>query len=230
MVEFYYDLLSQPCRAVYLFLKAAGIDFTPKVTSLIKRDHYEPEFTKKNPYHKIPLIDDDGFILAESVAIMRYLAMKNNVADSWLPQNDVKQMARVDEFLNWQHLCVRKPCVDLFLGTFRSRVGVGKFTKEPLDEEKAKTFREEVKKCVTHIGEHYLKDRPFIAGDEISVADILAVCELGQLTGIGAESLYMENETVSAWFERVKAKLQPHYDDSMATLLGLKKMFDEAKA
>ncbi|XP_052799757.1 glutathione S-transferase theta-1-like [Mya arenaria] len=229
LVEFYYDLRSQPCRAVYLFLKATGIDFTPKVTDLLKGEQNQPELVKKNPYHKLPLIDDDGFILVESVAIMRYLAMKNNVADSWLPRNDVKQMARVDEFLNWHHLCVRKPCVDLFLGTVRNKIVFGHFTKEPLDKERAKTLREEVKKFVTHIGDYYLKDRPFIAGDEISVADISAVCELAQLTGIKEESLYMENEVVGAWFERVKAKLQPHYDECMETFAAFKKKFEEAE-
>jgi len=36
VVEVYYDLLSQPCRAVYLFLKAAQIPFEPKVIKLLK--------------------------------------------------------------------------------------------------------------------------------------------------------------------------------------------------
>ena len=36
VLEFYYDNLSQPCRAVYLFLKGTGVTFEPKVIELLK--------------------------------------------------------------------------------------------------------------------------------------------------------------------------------------------------
>ena len=36
VLEFYYDNRSQPCRAVYLFLKGSGVAFEPKVTDLMK--------------------------------------------------------------------------------------------------------------------------------------------------------------------------------------------------
>jgi len=36
VVEVYYDLLSQPCRAIYTFLKAAQVPFDPKVVELMK--------------------------------------------------------------------------------------------------------------------------------------------------------------------------------------------------
>ena len=35
-LEYYYDNLSQPCRAVYLFLKGTGVDFESKPLELIK--------------------------------------------------------------------------------------------------------------------------------------------------------------------------------------------------
>ena len=36
VLQFYYDLLSQPCRSVYLFLKATGIEFEAKELELLK--------------------------------------------------------------------------------------------------------------------------------------------------------------------------------------------------
>lgn len=54
-------------------------------------------------------------LLCFSVAIMRYIAVKFNIAEHWYPRADAQSQARVDEFLNWQHLGVRKPCIDVFL-------------------------------------------------------------------------------------------------------------------
>jgi len=36
VLEFYYDLLSQPCRALYVFMKTAGVDFESKTIELTK--------------------------------------------------------------------------------------------------------------------------------------------------------------------------------------------------
>ncbi|XP_045172646.2 glutathione S-transferase theta-1-like [Mercenaria mercenaria] len=229
VVEFYYDLLSQPCRAVYLFFRAAGIQFEPKEIDLFKGEHHNPEFTKKNPYHKVPVIDDDGFLLAESAAIMRYMATKENVADHWYPRQDLQKQAKVDEFINWQHLCVRKPCVDLFIAKFRSRIGIGRFTKEPLDEAKLKTFREEITKSIAHIADYFLQDKPFLAGDEISLADILGACEIYHLQGVEEDSLYKDNAKVSEWIERVRKRLEPDFDTASMKLMAVKQKYISAK-
>lgn len=36
-LKFYYDLMSQPSRAIYIFLKVTGIKFEPKATKLGNR-------------------------------------------------------------------------------------------------------------------------------------------------------------------------------------------------
>lgn len=62
---FYYDLMSQPCRALYIFLKMAGIPFESKQIALRKLEHMTDEYSKINPFKKVPVIDDDGYILTE---------------------------------------------------------------------------------------------------------------------------------------------------------------------
>ncbi|XP_053374906.1 uncharacterized protein LOC128547165 [Mercenaria mercenaria] len=65
VLEFYYDLLSQPCSAVYFFLKCTGVQFTGQEVDLPKGEHFTPEFLKKNPFHEVLFIFDDGFGLSE---------------------------------------------------------------------------------------------------------------------------------------------------------------------
>ena len=52
-----------------------------------------------------------------SVAIMRYIAIKFNVPEHWFPRKDVQKAAKIDEFLNWQHLNIRKWELEIVVNT-----------------------------------------------------------------------------------------------------------------
>merc|ERR1712150_67316 len=184
------------------------------------------ELVKKNPNGLVPFIDDGGFTLSESCAILKYIACSRKVADHWCPK-DPKQQARLDEYLFWQPNGIRKPCVQVFLGLLRGRMSLGGISKIPLDEAALKEGREAIKKSVAHLANYFLQNRQFILGDEISIADIIAVCELIQIEGVGEEALYTDNKIVRAWFERVKTRLQPHFDVAMERNAGIKKMYIE---
>ncbi|KAK8736773.1 hypothetical protein OTU49_004639, partial [Cherax quadricarinatus] len=101
-----YNLLSQPSRAVYIFLKTNDIQFESCHLNLLEGEHRTEEFAAINPFQLVPVIDDNGFKLTESIAILRYLHRQFNVADHWYPK-DSRIQARVDEYLEWQHINTR---------------------------------------------------------------------------------------------------------------------------
>lgn len=207
VLRFYYDLMSQPCRAVYLFLKVNSIPFESKLIALRKGEHLTPEFAKVNPVQRIPVLDHDGFILTESVAIMRYLSREFKTADHWYPK-DSKAQAKVDEYMAWQHLNTR------FFGSmvFRTRAVTPKLEGAPVDEDKLKFYKEEFEKTLGYIEKMFLKDRPYLCGNEISVADILGVCEVDQPLLIGYNPV-SSRPAINSWMERVKKDVAPYYDD-----------------
>ena len=49
-----------------------------------------------------------------SISILRYLCQKFNVAEHWYPQTDLKQQARIEEYLHWQHLNTRMKAAMVF--------------------------------------------------------------------------------------------------------------------
>ena len=59
----------------------------------------EPFYKKMNPNSRVPTIDDDGFVLWESNAIVRYLAAKHGAGS--LSPNDPKQRADSDRWMDW---------------------------------------------------------------------------------------------------------------------------------
>ncbi len=63
------------------------------------RDPNVPEFLALNPNGQVPVIIDDGFVLWESNAILRYLAERTG---SDLLPGDPKERALVDQWMSWQ--------------------------------------------------------------------------------------------------------------------------------
>lgn len=75
-----------------------GLVYEREDWGLPLRDPNVPEFTRLNPNAQVPVIIDDGFVLWESNAIIRYLAA---VHGGLLPA-DLQGRALVDQWLSWQ--------------------------------------------------------------------------------------------------------------------------------
>lgn len=73
----------------------------------------DESFKKINRFQKVPCIIDSGFQLSESVAILRYVEREKTIDDFWYPK-DSKKRARVDEYLEWQHINTRITCAMYF--------------------------------------------------------------------------------------------------------------------
>lgn len=59
---------------------------------------------------------------------------------------------------------------------------------------------------------YFLKDRKFICGNEISIADIQAVCELSQFWVADCDPCEGQ-PTIARWMNDVQTALQPHFDE-----------------
>jgi len=90
---------SSNVRKVLWTADLCGIAYEHEVWGMPHRDPRVPEFLALNPNATVPVIIDDGFVLWESGAIMRYLALKTG-SDLW-PEG-VRERALVDQWLTWQ--------------------------------------------------------------------------------------------------------------------------------
>ena len=68
-------------------LNLKGIDYEYKVVNLLTNDHKTPEYVALNPKSLVPLLDCDGTLLTESVAIMEYLDEKFPDKNPLLPKS-----------------------------------------------------------------------------------------------------------------------------------------------
>ena len=58
---------------VWLALEHKKLPYTLRVMSYSDGDLGTPEFAARNPRRKVPVVDDDGFVMYESAAIVEYL-------------------------------------------------------------------------------------------------------------------------------------------------------------
>ena len=84
-------------RAV-LFASLLGLDPELIEVDLASGAHKKPEFLALNPFGQVPVLEDDGVVIADSNAILVYLAKKSGEA-GWLPE-DARGAAAVQRWLS----------------------------------------------------------------------------------------------------------------------------------
>jgi len=123
----------------------------------------QPAFLAMNPHGRVPVIDDDGVIVWESHAILRYLAAKHGGLGWWDP--DPATRAHVDQWLDWSQ-CSLQP--DLLMGVFWG------FYRTPEAQRDMRSVNAAVARTAAdmiHV-ERLLDGRRNFLGDTLTLADI----------------------------------------------------------
>ena len=75
-MKLYDHPLSGNCYKVKLLLAHLGLEYEKVNVDIFSGEHKKEEFKRLNPNQKIPVLDDEGFILWESNAILHYIGNK----------------------------------------------------------------------------------------------------------------------------------------------------------
>ncbi|XP_048859955.1 glutathione S-transferase theta-1a [Brienomyrus brachyistius] len=200
-LELFLDLYSQPCRSVYIFAKINEIPFEFRKVDLASGEQYGEEFGKISVLRKVPVMRDGDFVLTESVAILQYMVEMFSTPDHWYPA-DVQKRARVNEYLSWQHTAMRSHAAKVFW--FRCLVPI--ITGAEVPKEKMDSALEDLSSTLNMFENKFLRDQHFITGDQISLADLVAITEMMQPVGAGLD-IFKDRPRLSAWRDRVKQEL-----------------------
>lgn len=102
MIKLYDYELSACCYKVRLLLGFLRIPFERIELDVHPgREHLSAKFRAINPLGTLPVIDDAGFVLRESQAILMYLAQRYDPTKLWCPQESAQQLARTVMWLNF---------------------------------------------------------------------------------------------------------------------------------
>ena len=150
-----------------------------------------PEYKAMNPNSRVPTMDDDGFILWESNAIVRYLAAKHDIGG--LCPSDPRQRADADRWMDWQQTTVGGAITPIFWNLVR--------TAEPDRDLAAVEAARLTMIDLMWIIDKALADRPYLAGDTFTMGDIPIAIAVYRWVTLIQDRPAMAN--LEAWYDRL---------------------------
>ncbi len=95
---------------------------------------------------------------------------------------------------------------------------------QPVNEKMIERGQKKLSKCVALFDKHFLKSTPFISNEQISIADLMALCEFSQLDLVPKDFVHLSPQ-VESWRGRCKEFLGANYDDVHSILYRLRRKF-----
>jgi len=197
-MKIYYHPASTTSRPVILFAAENGIKAELQLVDLFTGEHYKQPFEAINPNHLVPVLEDDGFRLTESSAILKYLADK--IQSPAYPK-DLRQRARVNERMDWINTQV---CRDFAYGYVYPQIFPSH--KRPSADVQAATLawgRERAIGWIKVLDEHLIGPKNgYLCGNQISIADYFGASfvALGELI----RGDYADYPNVERWLGNMK--------------------------
>lgn len=121
-----------------------------------------PEYLALNPNGLVPTIDDDGFVLWESNAIVRYLSAKHAAGSLW--PTDLRRRADADRWMDWQQTTLGPPMGMLFRALLRS-------PPEPIQPAELESAKRRAAAAFSTL-DVQLGGSRFVAGPDLTMGDI----------------------------------------------------------
>jgi glutathione S-transferase len=188
-IKLYRHPLSGHAHRVELFLSILGLDADLIDVDLMSGEQQQPEFLAKNIFGQVPVLEDGDVTIADSNAILVYLASQYDHEHTWLPIEPAKA-AEVQRFLSVASgPIVSGPAIARLINLFGAK----------LDHAKA---IETANNILGKLDEH-LKDREWLADDHPTIADVSNYPYIAHAPE-GDVSL-QPYPNVRAWMKRVEA-------------------------
>lgn len=183
---------SRAARGLWL-LKEMGVPFEHVSQTYKGGATHAPEFLKINPNGHIPVLDDDGIVVWESMAINLYLARK--IGGPLAAAN----LAEEAQILRWTFWAVTE-CEKDALTVLMHRVGM------PADQRDESLAARAEKALAKPWGvlEGHLAGSQFLAGDRFTVADVNVASVLGWAQA--SSTLMQDHPRVAAWLKACMAR------------------------
>lgn len=200
---------SFPANKVRYVANAIGIAYKFEPIMPFSPESQTPEYRAKNPVGKVPaMVEEDGFSLFESNAIIRYLACKEA---SDLYPDDLRQRAIIDAWMDFGSIHIGAAIGRVFYNTIAV-----KFMNEEPDENSLATGHSFLARFLPAV-EAQIRDSDYVVGDSLTLADFAILAPLDPAEIIGVDISQYPN--LSRWRADLQSRDWYQVDRSMGQQL-----------
>ncbi len=198
MIKLYGIPISNNVNKVRFCLNYLGLPYEWTQTNPMNAETQAEAFLKINPVGKIPALEDDGFTIFESNAIIKYLAAKQN---SPIYPQDLKQRAIIDEWTDFPAIHVAAA-----MGRVMFNRLIAPILGKEVDQNSIKAGLEFLDKYFPILDKQLAKNK-YLTGTNFTIADInlLAILDPCELIQVSLNSY----PNLTKWRNGLKA--QPFY-------------------
>ena len=211
-MKLYMHPASTTCRPIMLFAADHGIALEQQVVDLFTGEQFKPNYVAVNPSCQVPVLEDEGFRLTESSAILKYLADK--IGSPAYPK-DPKARARVNEVMDWVNTGFYRTfgyglCYAQLLEDYKLADPAAQSLAVAAGKRHAERFLRVLE------GNLLAGGRAWLCGDAVTIADYLAsgMISLGEVIGC----TYGGYPNIARWYGRMKDR--PNWRTVNAALYG----------
>jgi glutathione S-transferase len=187
-------------QVVRMFAAERGIDLELVEVDIMAGENRQGEYVQRNPSGQLPCLQlDDGSYIAEVTAICEYLDEVNS--GNSLIGSTPEQKANTRMWTRRVDLGICEPLAN----GFRFSEGLELFKNRMIVRPEAAEGLKAIAQDRLSWLDKQLEGRDFIAGDSVSLADVLLFCFLAFGANVG-QPLNPDNKNVAAWFERMQSR------------------------
>lgn len=194
-----YNSMGPNPHVVRMFAAEAGVDLTLEDIDLMAGVNRQEEFLKLNPSGQLPCLElDDGTRIAEITAICEYLDEVGTATSLIGDSPEARANTRM-----WTRRVDLNICEPLANG-FRYSEGLPIFKDRMITiPEAAEGLKSIAREKLAWLNGLMDDERQFIAGDSISLADVLLFCMLDFGNTVG-QPFDEKLANIKPWFDRMK--------------------------
>ncbi|HSM41363.1 MAG TPA: glutathione S-transferase [Afifellaceae bacterium] len=155
----------------------------------------DTHFLAMNPHGRIPVIDDDGTVVWESHAILRYLAAQYGAGSFW--SDDPATRSLGDRWMDWAQTRLQP---DFLVGVFWA------FYRTPEADRDMEKVTAKIASCSRHMSllDTVLAESGFVAGETMTLADIAVGTHLYRYFNIDIER--PDVPRLAAYYDRIAGR------------------------